>query len=138
VIGRALLSMFRGAETRTVRRIGWRWNSGSHRLGAGRLELRTGATLATAGVAFLLALSTAAADAPGTDGGPADRGCAPVLSSRYYVGASGRVSCGLARRVAARSIRGRRARGWRCTGAGSGFGHCHKSRGRKVHWAVND
>lgn len=100
-------------------------------------RLLWGSVLAAAS-ALALSVGSAQANAPGTDGGPADRGCAPIISKRYYVGASGRVTCGLARRVAARSIRGRSARGWRCTGVRSGFGHCHKSGGRKVHWAVND
>jgi hypothetical protein len=74
---------------------------------------------------------------PGTDGGPAQRGCKPVISGRYYVGAT-RVSCRKARKVAARSIRGAYLSAWSCTGVGTGFGHCHRSGGRIVHWAVND
>ena len=92
-------------------------------------------------VVSLWGLSSARADMPGTDGGPADRGCAPVIDRRYYVGASGRVSCGLARRVAAASIRGRSLSRWRCTGRRTGFGHCHGHGVRRdstVHWAVND
>jgi hypothetical protein len=84
---------------------------------------------------------SAIAHAPGTDGGPADRGCAPVIDARYYVGASGRVSCGLARRIAAASIRGRRFTRWNCTGRRTSFGHCHGRgvrRGSMVHWAAND
>lgn len=83
----------------------------------------------------------AQAHMPGTDGGPADRGCSPVINARYYVGASGRVSCGLARRIAAASIRGRRFSRWSCTGRRTGFGQCHgrgARRGSVVHWAVND
>ena len=91
-------------------------------------------------IAGALVTGAASADAhmPATDGGRADRGCVPVLRASYYVGASGGVTCGLARRVAAKAIRGGQTRGWRCTyAAGRGFGHCHR-RGRIVHWAVND
>lgn len=78
---------------------------------------------------------------PGTDGGPADRGCQPVNRSQTYVGASGGVSCRIARIVAKGSVRGQHFERWRCTGIGSGFGHCHGRgirRGSIVHWAVND
>jgi hypothetical protein len=46
-------------------------------------------------VAALLA-APAAAHEPGTDGGPAQRGCRPVDSARTYVGAT-RVACSIAR-----------------------------------------
>lgn len=90
-----------------------------------------------------LALAPAAAgDRPFTDGGPADRGCRPVLNDRYYVGASGRVGCDRARVIARAQIRrGRRFSNWSCTGRGTSFGHCHGSgpwRRSKVHWAAND
>jgi hypothetical protein len=45
------------------------------------------------------------ADLPGTDGGPADRGCAPVLNGAYYVGATN-MACSNARRVATKAIQG--------------------------------
>lgn len=80
-------------------------------------------------------------DIPGTDGGPADRGCEPVLSATVYVGATN-MRCSNARVVAKRAVRGNaQSRKWRCTGVGSNFGHCHGrgSRvGKIVHWAVND
>ena len=77
-------------------------------------------------------------DLPGTDGGPAERGCKPVIDQRFYVGATN-MACSNARKVAKRGIRGNSQRPkWNCTGVGSGFGHCHGSRGRIAHWAVND
>lgn len=80
-------------------------------------------------------------DMPGTDGGPADRGCEPVLSAAVYVGATN-MGCSNARVVAKRAVRGNaQARKWRCTGVGSNFGHCHgrgSRAGKVVHWAVND
>jgi hypothetical protein len=86
--------------------------------------------------------SVAGAHLPGTDGGPADRGCRPVINDRYYVGATGRVGCDRARAIARASIRRTRTFFyWRCTGRGTGFGHCHGSgpwRRSVVHWAVND
>jgi hypothetical protein len=77
---------------------------------------------------------------PGTDGGPAGRGCRAVNNYATYVGAT-RVSCSIVRTVAAGSVRGKRFDRWRCTGVGTGFGHCHGRgirRGGIVHWAVND
>lgn len=90
----------------------------------------------------LLALpGAAAAHRPGTDGGPAERGCEPVLNDRYYVGATD-VNCGRARAIARAQIRaGRQFYYWNCTGRGSTFGHCHGTgpwRGSMVHWAAND
>ena len=83
----------------------------------------------------------AAAHDPGTDGGPADRGCRPVQAGATYVGAT-RVSCRIARKVAAGVKRGQRFTRWRCTWSGGrAFGHCHGRgirRGGIVHWAVND
>lgn len=85
---------------------------------------------------------TASAHMPGTDGGPAQRGCAPVIDQRFYVGAT-RVSCKVARIVARGVIRGSSFTRWRCTflRPSRGFGHCHGlgiRRGGIVHWAVND
>ena len=78
---------------------------------------------------------------PGTTGGPIDRGCKPVLSAAYYVGATN-MACSNARRVAKRAIRGdAQRRKWKCTGVGSSFGHCHgrgRRSGKTAHWAVND
>jgi hypothetical protein len=102
----------------------------------------TGMLALLAALAVVLSVSgPAQGHAPGTDGGPADRGCRPVLGARFYVGASGRVSCRIARQVASGSIRGQRFERWRCTGVGRSFGHCHGRgirRGSMVHWAVND
>jgi len=85
--------------------------------------------------------SPATAHWPSTDGGPAEKGCEPVIGDRYYVGAT-QVDCGRARAIARAQIRaGRRFHYWRCTGRGQTFGHCHgwgRWRGSKVHWAVND
>jgi hypothetical protein len=97
--------------------------------------------VATAAVTALLAGAIpAVAHDPGTDGGPARRGCLPINNARIYVGAT-RVSCSIARQVAAGSLRGQRFERWRCTGLRAGFGHCHGRgirRGAIVHWAVND
>ena len=99
---------------------------------------------AIAAVASTLALGVAApanAHMPGTDGGPADRGCRPVNGGATYVGAT-RVSCRIARQVAAGVTNGGRFTRWRCTWSGGrAFGHCHGRgirRGGIVHWAVND
>lgn len=78
----------------------------------------------------------------GTDGGPAQRGCSPVDNGSTYVGAT-RVSCRIARIVAAGVTNGQALDRWRCTYTrpGRGFGHCHGRsirRGAIVHWAVND
>jgi hypothetical protein len=95
---------------------------------------------AVAAIALLVAAVPAVAHDPGTDGGPAQRGCQPVNNARIYVGAT-RVSCSIARQVAAGSLRGQRFKRWRCTGLRTSFGHCHGRgirRGAIVHWAVND
>jgi hypothetical protein len=89
----------------------------------------------------LLLPGVAFAHMPGTDGGPADRGCAPVNGGATYVGAT-RVSCRIARQVVVGVKRGQRFERWRCTWSGGrAFGHCH-GRGVRtggiVHWAVND
>ena len=80
-------------------------------------------------------------DLPGSDGGPAEKGCRPVIDNRYYVGATN-MACANARRVAKRGIRGsEQAPKWRCTGVGTSFGHCHgrgARSGKKAHWAAND
>ena len=93
------------------------------------------------GVTLSLSVGVATADLPGTDGGPADRGCKPVLSGAYYVGATN-MACSNARRVAKRGIRGNDQKPkWNCTGVGTSFGHCHglgPREGKTAHWAVND
>jgi hypothetical protein len=92
-------------------------------------------------VALGVGASIAGADMPGTDGGPAERGCKPVIDQAYYVGAT-KMGCNNARRVAKRGIRGNDQRPkWKCTGVGTGFGHCHgrgARQGKIAHWAVND
>ena len=89
----------------------------------------------------LVLTAAAVAHMPGSDGGPAQKGCEPVLNSRFYVGAT-KVDCGRARVIARAQIRsGRSFYYWNCTGRGSSFGHCHGTgrwRGSMVHWAVND
>lgn len=97
--------------------------------------------LAAAATAFAVP-GPAAANMPGTDGGPAQRGCSPVNGGSTYVGAT-RVSCRIARIVAAGVTNGQSFDRWRCTFTrpGRGFGHCHGRgirRGATVHWAVND
>jgi hypothetical protein len=106
-----------------------------------KCSISTALSIIVATIALATLPSTAAGHDPGTDGGPADRGCKPVINARYYVGASGRVSCRIARIVARGSIRGQSFERWRCTGVGAGFGHCHGRgirRGSIVHWSVND
>jgi hypothetical protein len=95
-------------------------------------------------VTTLLATAVpAAAHAPGSYGGPADRLCGAAAGRLVTVGAT-RVSCRIARRVASGVVRsGRRFARWRCPGAreGSAYGHCHgrgPRRGAIVHWGLND
>jgi len=97
-------------------------------------------------VAVAISIASASATARGHgfgDGGPADRGCAPVLNGKNYVGASGDVGCRKARKIASRAIRGNAPdlTLWKCSGIGFTFGHCHGKaqwKGSTVHWAVND
>ena len=99
------------------------------------------------GLAVLVAIvalagpGTAMAHVPHTDGGPAARGCRPIEHAAIYVGAT-RVSCRIARKIAAGVRGGRHYARWRCTWSGGrAFGHCHGRgirRGGIVHWAVND
>jgi hypothetical protein len=98
--------------------------------------------MAALAAAAVLALASAAqAHMPGTDGGPAQRGCAPVHGRATYVGAT-RVSCAIAREVVVGVKAGRHFSRWRCTwSTRRAFGHCHGRgirRGGIVHWAVND
>jgi hypothetical protein len=93
-------------------------------------------------VALALAVPAAAGGhMPGTDGGPAKRGCRPVNGGSTYVGAT-KVSCRIARKVVRGVKRGETFSRWRCTwSAGRAFGHCHGRgvrRGGIAHWAVND
>src|SRR5918994_7205937 len=74
-------------------------------------------------VTALAAAAPANAHFPGTDGGPADRGCRPVNPGRTYVGAT-TVSCRLATEVAHGDQAGSFSR-WRCTWSfNRAFGHC--------------
>jgi hypothetical protein len=102
---------------------------------------RVGLLTFTVLVSGAVSTGVAGGDMPGTDGGPADRGCKPVIGAAYYVGATNMV-CSNARRVAKRAIRGNAQRPkWKCTGVGSSFGHCHgrgQRSGKTAHWAVND
>jgi hypothetical protein len=73
------------------------------------------------------------------ENGPA-RDCRTVLDGAVYVGAT-KMGCEKARRVAKRALRGNEPDGWRCTGVGTPFGHCHGKgprRGKIAYWAVND
>jgi hypothetical protein len=77
---------------------------------------------------------------PNSDGGPADKGCGVLRGVSSFgpvgVGAT-KMRCRVARRVARRSVRGESVAGWRCTGKGTRFGHCHgrgSRRGKIVHW----
>lgn len=89
----------------------------------------------------LLTSATVQAHMPGTDGGPAQRGCSPVNGGSTYVGAT-RVSCRIARQVVRGVKAGQSFTRWRCTwSTGRAFGHCHGRgvrRGGIVQWAVND
>lgn len=84
--------------------------------------------------------AVAIAHDPGTDGGARGSACGPVSGvSRFGpIGVSAsRVSCRLARQVAAGSVRGQRFERWRCTGLRTRFGHCHGRgirRGATVGW----
>lgn len=107
------------------------------------MTCRAAAIAAVTVIAMLILGGVAAAHLPGTDGGPADRGCRPVIHRQFYVGASGGVGCWVARHVASSVIRGHHPRYWRCTylRPSRGFGHCHGRGpllGWTVHWAVND
>jgi hypothetical protein len=92
-------------------------------------------------IGLVVLAPTAYAHMPGTDGGPAQRGCQPVDDGATYVGAT-RVSCSIAREVSAGVKQGQRFTRWTCTWSrGRAFGHCHGRgirRGAIVHWAVND
>jgi hypothetical protein len=77
---------------------------------------------------------------PGSDGGAAGKSCGVLRGVSEFgpvgVGAT-KMRCRVARRVARRSVRGESVQGWRCTGKGSRFGHCHgrgARRGKIAHW----
>jgi hypothetical protein len=100
-----------------------------------------GRNLTLLALTLVVALPGAAgAHRPHTDGGPADRGCAPIFAGRTYVGATN-VACRIARPVARGTLNGRAFRRWACAQPPRAFGHCHGRgirRGAMVHWAVND
>ena len=104
--------------------------------------MRIGTVVVVAAVTIAAAMPPGtAAHRPGTDGGPAQRGCRPINGGRTYVGAT-RVSCTLARVVVSGIGRGQSFERWSCTWLSrTSFGHCHGRgirRGAIVHWAVND
>lgn len=103
--------------------------------------MRSGIVGGIVACALAAAPSTSSAGSPGTDGGPASRGCTPVESATIYVGAT-RVSCSIARTVVVGARRGRTFERWSCGRARrASFGHCHGRgirSGATVHWAVND
>jgi hypothetical protein len=90
--------------------------------------------------ALLAFAATAVGHAPNSDGGGGDKSCRTLerASSHGPVGVGATdVRCRRARRVARRSVRDRRVKGWACTGRGTRFGHCHgrgARRGKSVHW----
>jgi len=83
-----------------------------------------------------LTVGTAGANDPNSTGVP-DKGCDPIENNSIYIGAT-KMSCSNATAIAKKGIRGNEPRRWSCTGLGTTFGHCHGSRGRIAHWAVND
>ena len=77
---------------------------------------------------------------PGTDGGGGETSCGILRGvsefGRVGVGATN-MRCRRARRVARRAVGGEAVEGWRCTGRGTRFGHCHglgARRGKTAHW----
>lgn len=90
---------------------------------------------------LLAAPASGGAHNPGSDGGPAQRGCKPIANRTVYVGAT-RISCTTARKIVTGARQGKRYQNWSCGRAkGAGFGHCHGrgyARGAIVHWAPND
>ena len=84
--------------------------------------------------------ATAAGHRPGTDGGGGEKGCGTLVGVSQFgpvgVGATN-MRCKVARRVARSSVRDQTVEGWRCTGKGTRFGHCHgrgARRGKTAHW----
>jgi hypothetical protein len=84
--------------------------------------------------------ATAAGHLPGSDGGGGEKGCGTLRGVSEFgpvgVGATN-MRCRVARRVARHSVRGETVEGWRCTGKGTRFGHCHgrgARRGKTAHW----
>ena len=83
--------------------------------------------------------ATATGHLPGSDGGGGEKSCGVLRGVSQFgpvgVGASN-MRCLRARRVARRSVRGETVDGWRCTGRGTRFGHCHRIGARRkiAHW----
>ena len=109
------------------------------RIGRSSTALR-GPICAVAAVTFVVLVGGAQAHAPGSDGGPAQRGCGSISGVSSYgpvgVGAT-RTTCRIARIVARGSVQGQRFSRWRCTGRNTRFGHCHGRgirAGAIVHW----
>ena len=91
-------------------------------------------------LALVAAAPAAFAHRPGSDGGGGKKPCGTLKHVSKFgpvgVGAT-KVRCKTARRVARKSVRGRKVKGWRCTGRGTRFGHCHgrgARKGKSVHW----
>jgi hypothetical protein len=84
--------------------------------------------------------ATATGHRPGSDGGGGEKSCGTLRGVSEFgpvgVGATN-MRCRRARRVARRSVRGETVDGWRCTGKGTRFGHCHgrgARQGKTAHW----
>ncbi len=105
-----------------------------------------GYTIGMRRIALLILVLAAALPAaatghlPNSDGGAAEKGCGVLRGVSEFgpvgVGAT-KMRCGVARSVARRSVRGETVEGWRCTGKGTRFGHCHgrgARRGKIAHW----
>jgi hypothetical protein len=97
--------------------------------------MRTRVILAV--IALCVGGGVAEGHVPGTTGVP-DKGCKRVRGGTTYVGATD-MRCATARVVARKASKGNEPRGWRCSGVGTSFGHCHgkgQRKGRIAHWAV--
>ena len=84
--------------------------------------------------------ATATGHRPGSDGGGGEKSCGTLPNASEFgpvgVGATN-MRCRRARSVARRSVRGETVDGWRCTGKGTRFGHCHGRgalQGKTAHW----
>ena len=88
-------------------------------------------------MATALLATNAEAHLPGTDGGPAEKGCRSV-EGVSYVGAT-KISCRKARNLVRQAQRGPSHVNdhWSCTGERTSYGHCHNkdSRRKMAHWA---
>ena len=91
-------------------------------------------------IAVAVLPATATGHRPGSDGGGGEKGCGTLRAVSEFgpvgVGATN-MRCRVARRLARSSVRGETVEGWRCTGSGTRFGHCHgrgARRGKTAHW----